>query len=134
MRKKFEFLPHTADFKIRVYGKNLNSLINNALSALEAFWQPKLTKKKRKIKINLEDKDLPSLIINFLSEILSQTYIKKTIFLKFEGRILEERKIRGNVWGYEFKNLKKDIKAITYHQANLWIDNGFYTFEFIIDI
>ncbi len=132
--KKFEFLSHTADFKIRIFGKSLLSLINNTLLAFKSFFSPKLKKRKKKVKIKAEGNDLLYTLINFFSEVLAKTYIEKTIFIKFKPKILEENKIEGELEGFEFESLKKDIKGITYHQAKLEKNNNHLNFEFIIDI
>jgi len=150
--KKFEFLSHTADVKIRVYGKNLKEIINNSLLALKSFWKPKLTKTKIEKEIKIEANNEINLLIDFLSEVLSETYLRKAIFVKFEinadladltQTIADKNKyhakssfysLSGKIIGYKFTSLSKDIKAITYHQANLKKINNYYQFEFIIDI
>jgi SHS2 domain-containing protein len=132
--KKFEFLSHTADFKIRIYGKNLLSLINNTLLAFKSFLAPKLKKRKKKVKIKVEGRDPISTLIDFFSEVLAKTYIEKTIFVKFQPKILEEKKIEGELEGFEFESLKKDIKSVTYHQAKLEKNKNYLIFEFVIDI
>ena len=132
--KRFIFLPHTADIKIRVYGKNIEEIINNSLLALKKFWQPKLIKKKIEKEIKIESNNQINLLIDFLSEVLSQTYIEKAIFVEFKENFLEEKSLAGKIIGYKFISLSKDIKAITYHQAILEKINNKYIFEFIIDI
>jgi SHS2 domain-containing protein len=132
--KKFEFLSHTADVKIKVYGKNLKEIVNNSLLALKNFWKPKLTKTKIEKEIKIESNNEVNLLIDFLSEILAETYIEKAIFIKFEPQELVSYSLSGKIIGYEFTSLSKDIKAITYHQANLQKINHQYIFEFIIDI
>jgi SHS2 domain-containing protein len=140
--KKFEFLSHTADVKIRVYGKNLKEIINNSLLALKNFWKPKLTKTKIEKEIKVESNNEVNLLIDFLSEVLAETYIEKAIFVKFIPRIntdfhADKRglySLSGKIIGYKFTSLSKDIKAITYHQANLKKINHQYFFDFIIDI
>jgi SHS2 domain-containing protein len=132
--KKFEFLSHTADVKIKVYGKNLKEIFNNSLLALKSFWKPKLTKTKIEKEIKIESNNEVNLLIDFLSEVLAETYIEKAIFTKFEPQELVSYSLSGKIIGYEFTSLSKDIKAITYHQANLQKINHQYIFEFIIDI
>jgi SHS2 domain-containing protein len=132
--KKFEFLSHTADIKIRVYGKNLKEIINNSLLALKSFWKPKLTKTKIEKEIKVESNNEVNLLIDFLSEVLAKTYIEKAIFVKFEPQELAFYSLSGKIIGYKFIFLSKDIKAITYHQANLQKINNQYIFDFIIDI
>jgi len=132
--KKFEFLSHTADIKIRVYGKNLKEIINNSLLALKSFWKPKLTKTKIEKEIKVESNNEVNLLIDFLSEVLAETYVEKAIFVKFEPQELASYFLSGKIIGYKFTSLSKDIKAITYHQAVLNKVNKNYVFEFIIDI
>ena len=132
--KKFEFLSHTADVKIKVYGKNLKEIINNSLLALKSFWKPKLTKTKIEKEIKVESNNEVNLLIDFLSEVLAETYIEKAIFVKFEPQELASYSLSGKIIGYKFIFLSKDIKAITYHQANLQKINNQYIFDFIIDI
>jgi SHS2 domain-containing protein len=140
--KKFEFLSHTADVKIRVYGKNLKEIINNSLLALKNFWKPRLTKIKIEKEIKVESNNEVNLLIDFLSEVLAETYIEKAIFVKFIPRIKTDfhadkrglYSLSGKIIGYKFTSLSKDIKAITYHQANLKKINHQYFFDFIIDI
>ncbi len=131
---KYEFLEHTADLKIKVYGKNLEEIITNSLLALKSFLKPKLTKEKIEKEIEIENQNQVILLIDFLSEILAQTYIEKAIFTKFEKKILEETKIKGKILGFKFQSLTKDIKAITYHQVKLEKINKKFVFEFIVDI
>ncbi len=129
---KYQFLPHTADIKIRVYGTNLEEIIGNSLVALKDFLEPKTTKQKIEKEIEIEGNGV-DLLINFLSEVLAQIYIEKTAFAKFNGKITENQ-IKGKVVGCKFQSLTKDIKAITYHQAKLEKKNNKFVFEFIIDI
>jgi SHS2 domain-containing protein len=132
--KKFEFLSHTADVKIRVYGKNVKEIINNSLLALKNFWKPKLTKIKIEKEIKVESNSEVNLLIDFLSEVLAETYIEKAIFVKFEPQELASYFLSGKIIGYKFTSLSKDIKAITYHQAIFKKINEKYIFEFIVDI
>lgn len=129
---KYEFLPHTADIKIRVYGKDLKEIITNSLLALKEFLGPKLTKQKRKKEIKIEGQ-LPDLLIDFLSEVLAQTYIEKAVFNEFQGEI-DKNQLKGKISGFKFKNLSKDIKAITYHQTKLHKKDDKFIFEFLVDI
>jgi SHS2 domain-containing protein len=157
--KKFEFLSHTADIKIRVYGENLKEIIDNSLLALKNFWKPKLKKIKIEREIKVKSNNEINLLIDFLSEVLAKTYIEKAIFVKFEtdadfasfahlpyrqAEINADKNkffvkpsyysLFGKIIGYKFDSLSKDIKAITYHQANFKKINQQYVFDFIIDI
>ncbi|MER3406962.1 MAG: hypothetical protein C4278_00815 [Patescibacteria group bacterium] len=132
--KKFEFLSHTADQKFKIYGKNLKELIINSLLALKSFFKPKLTKSKIEKEIKIKNEKTEILLIDFLSEVLAQTYIEKAIFTDFQEKNLNAKLIEGKILGFYFIKLTKDIKAITYHQAKIEKINNLFTFEFIVDI
>ncbi len=134
--KKFELLSHTADIKFRIYGKNYEEILKNSLLALKSFWSPRLAKEKIEKEIEVKGIDLIDLFISFLSEILAITYIEKAIFnkIKILEFNLENKILKAKIVGYKFKSLKKDIKAITYHQAKLEKTKNGIIFEFIIDI
>lgn len=132
--KKYRFISHTADLKIRVYGKNFNELIKNILLALVDYWQPSLVDRKMEIKIKIKNDDQVNLLIDFIAEVINKTYVKKAVFVKFRKEKLTDNLIEGRLTGYKFSALTKDIKAVTYHQANLRTLNNVLIFDFIVDI
>jgi SHS2 domain-containing protein len=131
--KKFEFLPHTADLRIKAYGRNEKEVLLNSLLAINSFLDPKLTKESVSIEIGVSGKK-PYLWIDFLEEVLSQIYIEKAIFKEIEFLEFGDEKIKARLSGFKFKGLKKDIKAITYHQAEIKEEKGLLTFTFVCDI
>lgn len=132
--KEYRFISHTADLKIRVYGKNFNELIKNILLALVDYWQPSLVDRKMEIKIKIKNDDQVNLLIDFIAEVINKTYVKKAVFVKFRKEKLTDNLIEGRLTGYKFSALTKDIKAVTYHQANLRTLNNVLIFDFIVDI
>jgi SHS2 domain-containing protein len=136
LKRKFEILSHPADVKFRIYGKNYEEILKNSLLALKSFWSPKLKKGKIEKEIKISGFDLIDLFISFLSQILSLTYIEKAVFSKIKilEFNLENNSLKAKITGYKFESLKKDIKAITYHQAKLEKTKNRIIFEFIVDI
>lgn len=131
---RYKFISHTADIKIRVYGQNLIDLINNILFALSNYWSPTLTKTRVSAKIKVSGINLRDILIDFIAEVINKTYVKKTIFTKFKKKLIKDDLITGELVGYRFSSLTKDIKAVTYHQANLKKIKNKLIFDFIIDI
>lgn len=130
----FKFLKHTADMKIYVEGNSLEEIFKESLKAINSFLGPKIKKSssRKNIEIILPKNNSLELLIDFLSEVLAKTYIEKTIFsIK---KIFLNDYFKANLEGKEFTSLKKEIKAITYHQAKLEKKNGKYIAEFIVDI
>jgi len=132
--KKFEFLPHTADLKIVAYGQNEPETLKNAVFALNQFLKPKkFLREKVSLEIDLEAKNKTYLWIDFLSEVLTQIYVHKAIFTEIDFTEFSDSKIKAILKGRKFASLEKDIKAITYHQAEIK-KNHLYQFTFICDI
>lgn len=139
--KDFEFIEHTADVGIRVFGKNREELFKSASRALFSLlikYQPKNIKKKE---INLEAQDLGELLVNWLNELISLFFAYK--FLPGEYNIeikeAEGRKIlRAAIFGEDFdpyeRKINREVKAATYHNLKLEETSKGWMAEVIFDI
>jgi SHS2 domain-containing protein len=137
----YKILPHTADIKFQIRGQNLEGIFKNSLTAINKYLQPSLVKNKNKkykkeliIKLSLKGENFNILIIDFLNEVLSLIYIKKMIFRLKKLKIINNCQYQFILEGYPYLNLKKEIKAITYHQAELIKKNRELVFNFIVDV
>lgn len=133
---KFDFLPHTADLKIRAYGTNDQELLSNALLALIEYLSPQESRFPKQIskviEINADNKI--DLWIDFLNEVLTQMYINKFKPEELEFIEISDKKIKAKIIGNRWQSIKKDIKSITYHQAEINTDKYPHEFTFICDI
>ncbi len=69
--KKFEFLEHTADAKIRAYGKSFEEAFQNAAFAMASLmYEPKMVAAEKIEKITVHGNDREQLLYNFLEELL----------------------------------------------------------------
>ncbi len=130
----FKFLRHTADAKIYVESNSIEGIFKDSLEAINKFLGPKIKKgsKIKKIEITLPQSKFPDILIDFLSEVLLKIYIEKAIFKIKEIKF--NYFLKANLEGREFESLKKEIKAVTYHQAKLEKIGNKYIAEFIVDI
>jgi SHS2 domain-containing protein len=119
--RKFEILEHKADLKIKVFGKTKEELFENAMvgmfEAAKYETTKRLTTKQQTIKIS--SVDLPSLLVDFLSEILYLVETKKLVFEKVEFRKLTENEIEGILAGRPLKRMGVHIKGVTYHDLDI---------------
>ncbi len=142
MTKKYEILPHTADFKIKVYGKNLKELFENALFGMFESIKPispackyngdNITCSKLSVTHELEVKSdkLEYLLVDFLSEALYLSDYNKEAYLKadlIEFPELINNKIgdknfylKAKIYGVKITGFEAfEIKAVTYHDLEL---------------
>lgn len=120
---KYKILSHTADLRLEIYGKNLEELFSNAALALADILAPKSTKfkiKKSKVKIKVKSKNINTLLVDFLNEILARSNINKTIYMVISCKLQvlgNEARLEAELVGQKIKEFKEDIKAVTYHEV-----------------
>lgn len=117
----FEILDHTADLKIKVVGDDFKDLFKesiNALCSILGGGNFDAGKVIRKIKI--EAIDPTSLLVDFLNEVVSLSQIHKEIYCDIKIMSISDISIYAEVSGRKIKDeFKEDIKALTYHEANI---------------
>jgi SHS2 domain-containing protein len=119
--KKFEILDHRADLKIRIFGRTKEELFENAMlgmfGAAKYETTKQLTTKQQTIKIS--SLDLPSLLVDFLSEVLYLVETKKLVFERVEFKKFTENEIEANLIGKPLKRMGVHIKGVTYHNLDI---------------
>jgi SHS2 domain-containing protein len=83
LKKKFEFLEHTADTKIKAYGATLEEAFENVvLATTTVMTQPEKIQETTKKKINVKASNTKALLYDLLEEILflldTELFIVKT--------------------------------------------------------
>ncbi len=117
MRQKYKILEHKADLKIRVFGKTKEELFENAMVGMfeAARYKKELKTRNSKVKIKIRSIDLPSLLVDFLSEILYLVETKKLVFGKINFKKFSNKAIEATLIGKKLKRMGVHIKAVTYH-------------------
>lgn len=122
----FEILPHTADMRMRVWGKTLEDIFRNALRAVALYLRSDIeelakSKEKRSLKerVKVEAVDINSLLIEFLSEVVAQSDIHNAVFLDATFKKFGENFLEGYLAGLKVDGFEKDIKAISYHEVDI---------------
>ncbi|NQT90669.1 MAG: archease [Candidatus Omnitrophica bacterium] len=137
--KNYELLEHTADLGIRVWGKDLKQLFINAASAMyELIADISEIKHDTAVDVELEAQDADELLRNWLSELLSCFHIKEMLLSEFLIEELNEKKIvsvaKGEKIDTKRHSLKREIKAVTFHNLKISQENGKFTTEIIFDV
>lgn len=69
--------------------------------------------------ITLEAPDLTALLIDFLNEVLLESTLRKTAFRDVAVHRISETGLRATLSGQRFASLGRDIKAVTWHEADV---------------
>lgn len=121
------FYPHTADVRLKVTGGTRGDVFRLALEAMAELMKENFCRTGREDffreeKIELKSIDGTSLLVDFLSEVLTLSHINKSIYCEVIFDVLTETEIRASVRGKATNRFDKDIKAVTYHEAELKIN------------
>lgn len=133
-KKIFEFLPHTADVRMRVWGKTKAELLENAVLGIMSYLKPVLGEEKISREISVESLDFPTLLVDFLSEILAQVDLDNEAYEEIEIKKLGEERVEAILRGRKVKSFKDDIKAVTYHDLTIEKKDGRYEAVITFDI
>lgn len=136
MVEQYLILPHQADLRLSVQGSNTENLFRAALNGLckvmlqeENCKQPSITKQ-----ITVESTDLTGLLIDFLSEVLSLSHQHKVLFCEVNFEKLTESYLKAEIRGIEVERFDEDVKAVTYHEADVVFIDGVYQCVIVLDI
>ena len=121
------FYPHTADVRLNVTGGTRGEVFRLALEAMaelmkENFCSTEEADFLREEYLELKAIDGTSLLVDFLSEVLTLSHIRKTIFCDVIFDTLAETELKAILRGKATDQFDKDIKAVTYHEAELKIN------------
>lgn len=148
--KGYEFINHTADLGILVYGKDLKELFANAACGLsDIITDVSRINEKITKEIKVEGIDLEQLMINWLSEFLYYYEVDSLIFKRYviiyinnveaeEGGKQSFFTLKAMVYGEKFDLerhiINTEIKAVTYHQIEVRRDNDHWRARIIFDL
>ncbi len=121
MEKKFELLEHTADFRIRAMGSSKEELFKNALAGMASVQKNNVLNKKTAVSQSMfvESIDLNALLVDFLSEILSLSDSNQEVYTVVEFKEFTDTVINAELKGISVDRFDEDIKAVTYHGADI---------------
>jgi len=117
----YSFLEHTADIRMRVTGETSEALFRDALLGMVALMSPQRKEKGKKIKrkITIDAPDRTALLIDFLNEALVWMQTKNETYTEVKFQTLSEQNLEAELEGERAAGFRKDIKAVTYHEADV---------------
>ncbi len=143
--KKFKFLENsvTAELAFEAYGKDLNEVFTNAaLATMETMVHLTAVLPKISKPIKLQNKELKSLLIDFLNELIYYKDAEQIFLSKFDidvkqkpdGVWLLSAKIHGEPMDRKRHLLRADVKAATYHMLELKKEKAGWTARVVLDV
>jgi len=143
VKRKFEFLEHTADAYIAAYGESLEEAFENAaLATFEVMTDVEKVKPETEDFVEVEAHDEYSLLYSWLEELLVRFETTNNLYCRFKISSIEKTppglRLKAKIWG-EPLNLKRHlrkvgVKAVTYHRMEIVKKPKAIIVRFILDI
>lgn len=131
----YSFLDHVADVRMRVESDTLEGLFTDAVKGMMDLLEPEILENKVERQITLEANDTTALLIDFLSEVLLNVHIHKEAYSRIEFKYLKDTSLEVNLYGSSTSSFGEDIKAVTYHEADVHkTEEGKWKTNIIFDI
>ena len=139
MSKPFQTIDHTADIGIRAFGEDLPEAFANAAKGMFSLITD-LRKVRAEITFDLEVSapQQSALLVEWLNELLYRFEVEHLLFRRFIISDLGATGLKAVAFGEKIDlrrhQLKRDIKAATYHGLKIESGQRGYQIEVILDI
>lgn len=133
-------IEHTADVRLRVEGASLEELFREAMVGMFEIMERRLQRAGSPaeagapLHVEIHSPDRTSLLVDFLNEVLSRAHIARESFdgVKFDR--LTETEAAATLTGRTPARFEQDVKAVTYHEAEVRCENGVWSTMLVFDI
>jgi len=135
MIKKFEFLPHTSDLKIRAIGKSQEGALENLVLGISNYIASEyLPSKKITKKIDVQGKDAHEMLYRFVEELLF--LLEAEAFLVRKAKVsIKDKTLKAILDGTQVRGKGMSmIKAPTYSEMSFYKKGDRWTVEIVLDI
>lgn len=127
--KQFELQAHTADIRLIAGGGTIEELFAASLEGLCAVLMMshaayRQTSNDSTADIDINSIDQSALLVEFLSEALQLMHTKKMVFNRVTFSELTENSLKATINGYPIDSFRRDVKAVTYHEAEIYRSEG----------
>ena len=132
----FEEVEHTADHAIRVFGANLDEFLLNAARGMNSLMaaQPVSGTDHQEKYVEIEAIDTESLLVEWLSELVYWAELEMLIFNEIKIERVSSTHLRARINGVRVTQLKKHIKAVTYHNLDIARTKKGFTATVVFDV
>jgi riboflavin kinase/FMN adenylyltransferase len=120
LRDRWEELPHTADWAIRVQAETQRQLFARAAAAMYALQDVDIARPVELARaFSARAADAPELLVAFLSRLLLDQEVAGEMYTRFEIDEISDRGLQGVAYGYRGTPTHTAIKAVTYYDLNV---------------
>lgn len=117
---KYQFLPHTADIRMKIEAETLPLLFSAGIKGMSQILKEDQCREDnyeiRKV-LTVNSSDITCLLIDFLSDVLTFCYTERAVFCEVTFLEFSQKLLAAEVSGKSIDGFDEEIKAVTYHEA-----------------
>ena len=131
----YEIVDHIADVRLRVSAPSLEALFIDAMRGMFAVMRahPGDTRIERSVAVH-DAADTTSLLIDFLNEVLYRAHVAHEMFTNAHFTRLDATSCEATLSGVASSTFEEDVKAVTYHEAEVRKMGEEWTTMIVFDI
>jgi SHS2 domain-containing protein len=134
----YELIDHTADLGIRVFGTDAAGLFRNgALVLTDLITDSRMVKSTHALHVRVSGNDWQDLMVNWLRELLYLWAGEEKLIEDVDVESIRENEIeaivRFETYSPQRHVLKNEIKAVTYHQIQVFDSGNGWQAQIIFD-
>lgn len=117
----YSFVEHTADIRMKVKGPTLKKIFKDALLGMVKILNPLKLPDKQPVmrKIHIVAPDPTALMVDFLNEALTLMHSRREAYVRVNFQSLTQKELQATLMGFKVGGFGEDIKAVTYHEAQV---------------
>jgi len=137
--KKYELIDHTADIGIKVRGKSVGELFENAAYAMfDLIADLNRVKKREVLEVEIEGEGMDELLADWLRELLYKFNGERHLLKDFKIEEIDQKSLKARVRGEKLDlsrhSLKMEIKAVTYYGLEIKRTSEGWQAQVIFDV
>lgn len=134
--KRFEEIPHTADWSFRAFARTQRVLFENAAHALFALEgaTPPARARATEREVRATGIDLESLLVSWLNELLYLQEQHREVYSRFRVSRLTRTELAARIEGKPLYKIDKVIKAVTFHNLVIERTKGGWQVVVVVDV
>ena len=139
MNSGFSILEHPSDMGLEVWGPDLTEVFRQAALGLTSILvDPASVRDRERRTLDVKGSDNENLLVRWLSEILYLCDGADFLVSDVEIRTLEDSSLKAILKGEKVDTrqhrFRMDVKAVTYHQLEIALDDNVWTARVYLDI
>ncbi len=139
MAKTYKLIDHTADFGLHVLGTDPKDLFQNAARAMfEQITEIEALEGTEAVAIHLTGEDRPDLMVNWLRELLYYWHVKGLLLRDAQIQLISDKELLAQAnfdpYAPDRHVIKREIKAVTYHQIRVRSGSDGWEARIIFDV